>query len=322
MKTEFEFINALRAKSKVQSPKSKVKIGIGDDCAVISQDSKTDLVITTDLLVEDIDFRRDWTTPELIGQKALAVSLSDIAAMGAKPIWALVSIAIWHGSFVDEFYQGWFIDAGKFEVKLAGGDISRTSDKIVIDSIVAGEVKKNRAILRSCANVGDLIFVTGSLGGAAAGLNLLQNGVRYDSARMWQRKLISRQLNPFPQLSTSRKLSEQKLATSMIDISDGLSSDLTHICQASDVGARIYADKIPLQKKIQLVENLNPLFSALNGGEDYELLFTVNPKNKKKLEKHFSEVSFIGEIVEQNQGITLIGNGQATPLFAEGFRHF
>ena len=180
MKTEFEFIETLRRKRNL--PK------IGDDCAVLPKDSKTDLVITTDLLVEDIDFKLEWSKPESIGHKALAVSLSDVAAMGAKPVWSMISIgvpeAIWKTDFVDRFYDGYLRLASRFDVELVGGDVSRTPDKIVIDSIVAGEVKKGRAILRSGAKVGDSIYVTGSLGGAAAGLKLLESGEKYVNSQI------------------------------------------------------------------------------------------------------------------------------------------
>jgi thiamine-monophosphate kinase len=151
MKSEFDFIEKIRRRAQSAS----IGTGIGDDCAVIPKDSKTDLVITADLLIEDVDFRLEWTTPELIGHKALVVSLSDAAAMGAKPVWAMLSIGIpekiWKTDFVDEFYEGWFRLAKKFGVGLIGGDVSRTPDKIVIDSIVAGEAKKGKAVLRSGA---------------------------------------------------------------------------------------------------------------------------------------------------------------------------
>lgn len=244
MKTEFELIRNLLNKTAKNKPNpSKVKTGIGDDCAVISADSKTDLVITADLIVEEIDFRLDWTTAEFVGHKALAVSLSDVAAMGAKPLWALVAIGIpekiWKTDFVEKFYKGWFKLANRFKVELAGGDVSRTPDKIVIDSIVGGEAKKNRAILRSGARAGDLIYVTGKLGGAAAGLRLLEKSFRSETETGWRRNLILKQLAPNPQVEIGAALSKANLATSMLDLSDGLSSDLAHLCEAGSVGARI-----------------------------------------------------------------------------------
>jgi thiamine-monophosphate kinase len=329
MKGEFEFINALRAKSRLSVLNPKIKIGIGDDCAVLKQNSRTDLVITTDLLVEDIDFRLAWTKPEFLGHRALTVSLSDVAAMGAKPLWALVSIGapteIWKSSFIEKFYEGWFDLAKKFNVDLIGGDISRTPDKIVIDSIVAGEVKKNQAILRSGAKAGDLIYVSGRLGGAAAGLKLLENGLRFDTAKNnFERRLLCRQICPNPQTEIAEILSEKRLATAMIDLSDGISSDLTHLCMASSVGANIQANKIPLDENISLIPELAPeaLVLALNGGEDFELLFTVNPKNEKKLKNHLSDIFCIGEIIENKAKIRLLGNFKTVLLEPQGFRHF
>ena len=249
MKTEFEFIKSLQEKFALTK--------IGDDCAVLPKDSKTDLVITTDLLVEDIDFRIEWTKPEFLGHKALAVSLSDVAAMGAKPVWSMLSIGIpekiWKTDFVEKFYDGYLNLAKNFGVELVGGDISKSPDKIVIDSIVAGETKKGKAVLRSGAKVGDLIFVTGKLGGAAAGLKLLETGETYEKSKY--KKLIERQLKPHPQTEIGQILGEKNLATAMIDLSDGLSSDLFHICRASKVGAKIYAEKIPIESEISNFKN-------------------------------------------------------------------
>ncbi|MBK8304754.1 MAG: hypothetical protein IPK98_15660 [Chloracidobacterium sp.] len=153
------------------------------------------------MLVEDIDFRLDWTTPEFLGHKALAVSLSDIAAMGGTPNWAMLTIGIpeslWNTDFIDRFYDGWFALAAEFDVELVGGDVSKVPDKLVIDSIVGGECSKGKAILRSTAEPGDAIFVTGTLGGAAGGLRLLEDGVRFDDLLpIEQRDLILKQLQP------------------------------------------------------------------------------------------------------------------------------
>jgi thiamine-monophosphate kinase len=302
--------------------------GIGDDCAVIKTSGSHDLVITADLLIEDIDFRLGWTTPEFIGHKALAVSLSDVSAMGANPVWALVSIGvpekIWQGDFVEKFYKGWFRLARKFKIELAGGDISRTTDKIVVDSIVAGEVKKNRAILRSGAGIGDLIFVTGGLGGAAAGLKLLEKGLRYETATKSEKELLLKQLQPTRDFKNTF-LGENKLATAMIDLSDGLSSDLGHLCESSGVGAKIFADRIPIHPKLLKISEFktNALDLALNGGEDFELLFTIAPKNIKKLEKHFGKtVTCIGEITDKSAGLQLVNGDSIIKLKPKGFSHF
>lgn len=330
MKSEFEFIESLRKRFGL--PK------IGDDCAVLPLNSKTEQVITADLLVEDIDFRLVWTKPEFIGHKALAVSISDVAAMGAKPVWSMVSIGIpeniWKTDFVDSFYDGYLRLAQKFKIELVGGDVSRTPDRIVIDSIAAGVVDKGKAVLRSTARVGDLIFVTGELGGAGAGLKLLEMGASFAKgtsfAKGWQKTLLLKQLQPFP-FYDSTEFTE--FATSMIDLSDGLSSDLAHICKASRVGARIYADNIPIHSKLRhlsaqnknkfLSENLDILDLALNGGEDFELLFTVGSENFEKFQKTFSDrFTQIGEITEDVEKIELISAGKSEILEPKGFAHF
>ncbi len=325
---EFELIEKLKAKSStIGNSESAVRIGIGDDCAILSKDAKSDLVITTDLLVEDIDFRLSWSKPEFIGHKSLAVSLSDIAAMGAKPVWAMLSIGVpaqvWKTDFIAKFFDGWFRLARKFDVQLIGGDISKTPGKIVIDSIVAGEVKKGKAVLRSGAKVGDLIFVTGELGGAAIDLSLLESGERYEKSE--HKKILRRQLAPNPQTEIGKVLGANNLVTSMIDLSDGLSGDLMHICRESRVGAKIYADKIPTESKIRnLKSGISNLEFALNGGEDFELLFTANRKKKIQLEKYLKnhKISHIGEITANLEMIELITDKTSTILQPKGFRHF
>ncbi len=316
MKKEFEFINQIRQKFSLEK--------IGDDCAVFPKNKTHDSLITSDLLIEEIDFRRSWMIPDALGHKALAVSLSDIAAMGGKPIYSMLSIGIpndvWQTDFIDKFYEGYFKLASKFGVELIGGDVSKTPDKIVIDSTVIGEVKKDKAILRSGAKVGDLIFVTGKLGGASAGLKLLEKGIKLETANDWQKKLISKQLTPSPQILVSQQIS--KFATSMIDISDGISSDLRHICEASKVGAKIYSDKIPTQNKItNLTGNFfEQLKFALNGGEDFELLFTVS--SEKKFTKKFDSFFCIGEVTANTGIIELISEIKSTILQPNGFQHF
>ena len=320
MKNEFEFIENIRRKYNLTK--------IGDDCAVLPKDSETDTVITTDLLVEDVDFKLEWSKPEFIGHKALAVSLSDVAAMGAKPVWAMISIgvpkAIWETDFIDKFYEGWFALAKQFNVELVGGDVSRTPDKVVIDSIAAGEVKKGQAVLRSGAKVGDLIFVTGDLGGAATGLKLLQDGEKFDDSK--HQNLLSRQLAPRPQTEIGRLLGAGNLATAMIDLSDGLSSDLSHVCRASKVGAKIFADKIPLDENLYFNnQSFNEKINlAFNGGEDYELLFTVDREKYFHAENEFKKPNFsrIGEITANAEMIELIGDAKTEILQPKGFRHF
>src|SRR6476661_9362746 len=281
MKSEFEFIRHI---------KSRFAAGrIGDDCAVLPKDDATDLLVTADMLVEDIDFRLRWTTPELLGQKALAVSLSDIAAMGGKPVWAMITIgvpsAVWETGFVERFYEGWNKIAIHYGVELVGGDISRTPDKVVIDSIVGGEVPKGKAILRSGARPGDAIYVTGPLGGAEGGLLLLESGIEYHSSDPRRKELITRQLRPAPRVETGQQLLGH--ATAMIDVSDGLSSDLHHICSASGVGARLEFSAIPFDPNLETFTpaGMGQLHNAVSGGgEDYELLFTVDESKVGELD--------------------------------------
>ena len=315
MGSEFEFIHNLRNNFNLTK--------IGDDCAILPKDSETDLLITADLLIEHIDFKLEWTKPEFVGHKALAVSLSDVAAMGGAPTNSLLSLGIpekiWNTGFADGFYEGYGHLAEEFGVELVGGDISRTPEKIVIDSIVIGEIGKGNAVLRSGARPGDAIYVSGPLGDAAAGLHLLETGHRFrETKNEQQESLIFKQLRPNPR--SGAELLD--IASAMIDISDGLSSDLGHICKSSGVGARIDADKIPFSEEIKshtrsLDERLN---FALNGGEDFELLFTV-PQEKtsnKILDAYFQ----IGEITESGGEIETVQDGITEILKPKGFRHF
>jgi thiamine-monophosphate kinase len=245
--------------------------------------------------------------------------------MGGEPKFAMLSIAVseklWKTDFIDRFYEGWCSLARKHEVEIIGGDVSKSPDKLVIDSTVLGEVPKGKAIVRAGAKVGDAIFVTGFLGGAAAGLYLLENGARFESdLPVTTQHLLLRQLQPIPQVNTGKLLQEYGLATSMIDVSDGLSSDLLHLVRASDVGAKIIKKDIPLDPAISVVPDANPLGMALHGGEDFELLFTTSNKNiaiAKDLGFHI-----IGEITDKDSVIELISDGKSSMLEPNGFRHF
>jgi len=306
MVSEFEFIDNIKSKYGLSR--------VGDDCAVLPKDAETDLVITADLLIEDIDFRLDWATPAQIGHKALAVSLSDIAAMGAEPKWAMLSIGfpqdLWKTDFADRFYEGWYALARKYGVELVGGDVSASPDKLIIDSIVGGEVAKDKAVLRSGARPGDGVYVSGTLGGAAAGLKLLeQGGTDVETTK----KL----LEPFPQVTLGKQLSSLGLLTSMIDISDGLSSDLRHICRASNVGAIIDRAAIPIDPAI--ASHFGPddaLALAIDGGEDFQLLFT----SRERLD--LDGIIQIGEITDAPGEIFLKDGGTRTELRPRGFQHF
>ena len=364
MRGEFEFIDRIRREalrrldphqklsSLVPHP-SSLLLGIGDDAAVIRNGrAGSDLVVTADLLVEGVDFRLSTTTPRLLGHKALAVSLSDVAAMGARPRFALLSVGaparVWAGSFLDEFYEGFFALADQYGVALVGGDVSRTGARrakadeapLVVDSVVLGEVRRGRAVTRSGARPGDLIFVTGALGGAAAGLRLLEEGRRLKAGTAAdkrrdatggsgglsdaRRSLILRQLRPEPRVEWGQHLGEHRLATSMIDLSDGLSSDLAHLCRESGVGARLDASRIPVDPHAARAYPDDALGLALDGGEDFELLFTAAPRRARLLpaEVEGVPVTCVGEVTDRAGEVLLVEGGRGRAFKPSGFAHF
>ncbi len=354
MKGESDFIDALRRRvdtgtrgrgdaESTASPRlpvtvsSSLVIGIGDDAAVFRSTAGKETVITADLLVEDIDFRRTTTPPYLLGHKSLAVSLSDIAAMGARPLWSMMSIGVpedvWQTDFVERLYDGVLDLANRYGVQLIGGDTSRTTENIVIDSIVAGEATAGMSVLRSGAGVGDQIFVTGSLGAAAAGLRLIERGAHLaeqnladeDSQKLDH--ILLRQLRPEPRVGWGIVLGEERLATSMIDLSDGLSSDLNRVCTASGVGALIDSSLLPIDERvIELCGRraLDPLQLALHGGEDFELLFTVKPVNATRLPRRVDGVGIkcIGTIQRASEGVRISEGPRTWELKPGGWKHF
>jgi thiamine-monophosphate kinase len=344
---EFDFIKKIRALAAQRASSSGLVRGIGDDAAVLKSSVGSDVVVSTDLLVEDIDFRRDTTHPNLLGHKALAVSLSDIAAMGGRPRWALLSIGVpddvWQSEFLDRFYEGFFQLAARYGVGLIGGDVSRTPAKIVVDSIAIGECPMEHEVYRSGAVPGDQIYVTGFLGDAAAGLRLIERGARLhsqttkevfpssiDEAAGESRPvdyLLLRQLQPEPRVGWGLSLGNQQLASAMIDVSDGLSSDLNHLCAESKAGALIYASSIPIDPIVKDLSGrraLDPLMLALHGGEDFELLFTVKPENVSKLPTRVDGVSVtrIGEITDASEGVRISEGSRTWNLEAGGWEHF
>jgi thiamine-monophosphate kinase len=328
---EFDFINLIRRRAlrRRQGFNSSLLYGIGDDAAVFRQRRGLQSVVTVDLLVEEIDFRLSTTTPRALGHKALAVSLSDVAAMGARPRFALLSLGlpreVWRSKFLEDFYEGFFALADRYQVALAGGDISRTPERIVIDSVVIGEVEEGRALFRSGARRGEHIFVTGSLGGSAMGLHLLERGRIRRSID--EREAVERHRRPEPRVAWGALLGEERLATAMIDISDGLSSDLSHLCRASRAGAVIDSRRIPFDASaLALCKELrlDPLALALNGGEDFELLFTVAPRDIVRLPKSVQGVpaTYIGDVTVEQDGISLREGRKLSPLRPRGFAHF
>jgi len=333
MRSEFDFINALRQRVASQSAVT----GIGDDAAVFRSNSNKETVVSTDLLVEDIDFRRTTTPPYLLGHKALAVSLSDLAAMGSRPLWCLISIGVpedvWQTDFVDRLYDGWLDLANRYGVQLIGGDTSRVHEHIVIDSIAIGECTAGMAVKRTGAQPGDQIFVTGSLGAAAAGLRLIERGAHLAEQNLGDEDsqkldhVLLRQLRPEPRVGWGMVLGEERLATAMIDLSDGLSSDINHLCAASDIGALIDASLLPIDERVVELcgrRALDPLQLALHGGEDYELLFTVKPEHAARLPRRVDgvEIKRIGAVTSANEGVKISEASRTWELKPGGWKHF
>ncbi len=292
-------------------------VGIGDDCACISIPPRHQALITTDFSLEDVHFCTAWNATS-VGHRSLLRGLSDIAAMGGMPIAAFLSLALpakSPQSWVDDFFSGLLKLAEEFHVTLAGGDTARSPNKIFADIIVLGSVPQGKAILRSSAKAGDRIFVTGALGGAANTLRMLQDG---------RSNILAADRNnyfyPSPRIEVGRILREKKLASSMIDISDGLSTDLAHICEESGVGAEIHAEAIPrsfygnLRKKVDLN-------CALHGGEDYELLFTAPSKANIPGEISRVAITEIGKIV-RGRTMVLKTKNKIRKLRAGGWEHF
>jgi thiamine-monophosphate kinase len=300
--------------------RADVLIGIGDDTALVRTPGK--LLLTTDVLVEDEDFRRHGHPPRLLGRKALNVSLSDIAAMGGRPLHALVGLALpgdLDETWLRRFMAGFRAAARESGVSLVGGDLSQ-GDKIMIAVTVTGEAKD--PVLRSRARPGDAIFVSGTLGDAAGGLRLLEKGGHRGVVKA-VRPLIDAFLDPAPRLALGSLVARRKLATAMIDVSDGLSVDLAHICEESGVGAEVEEGRIPISAALAHMA-LDPLAMALNGGEDFELLFTVRPEKLGEVESLARRhgLTRIGRITAGRK-IVLVGPGKKRKaLRARGFEHF
>lgn len=288
---EFGLIERIR---KIAGNKDVV-LGIGDDCAVVAHSKREYGLITTDMLLEDVHFKRAMP-PAVIGYKALACSISDIAAMGGIPQYAIVSLGVpgtLKEDFVIKIYQGMKKLADKFRVRIVGGDTVK-SGKIIINVALWGKVEKNKLVTRCGARKGDAIFVTGPLG------------------RSYQTGYHARFM---PRIKEARWLVQNCRPNSMIDISDGLSSDLGHILEESKVGADIYEKNIPRRNNAMIDE-------ALNDGEDFELLFTVAATKESLLRKSPFKFYKIGEITKQ-KGLRLIkNNGKKLILTAKGYRHF
>jgi thiamine-monophosphate kinase len=315
---ERELVSSIREEFSTRS--RGLILGIGDDAAVI-RGAEGPCLLTTDLLIEDVHFIALLHPPRYLGRKSLNVNLSDIAAMGGRPRFALLGLGLRKGlakAWVRGFLGGLKAAAEEAGVTLIGGDIS-AARRTVVSITVIGEAE--RFIPRSGARPGDLIFVSGYLGDAAAGLRLLRRGYRLGQDKKADH-LLRAFLDPAPQIALGQALSRLKAASSMIDTSDGLSVDLLHLCEESGTGAEIDLEKLPLSGAIRRFEK-KPDGLALHGGEDYQLLFTLSPKKLPglvALQKEFS-LHRIGRMTRR-KGIFVIDlKGRKHPLKAGGYEH-
>jgi len=298
----------------------RVTTGMGDDCAVLRSQPGWDLLVTTDFTLEGIHFQRAWHPAEAVGHRCLTRGLSDIAAMGGHPVAAFLSLALPRDlpqTWVRGFMRGLSRLAGRHGVTLAGGDTAESPDGILADIIVLGSVPINKALLRSGAHAGDRICVSGELGGSAAAIAKLKST---PSGKL-KAADYSRHFYPEPRVEVGRKLCEQQLASSMIDLSDGLSTDLAHICEESGTGAEIEAARIP-RARVGRPSREVDLDLAFHGGEDYELLFTA-PAGKR-IPSHIDGVAItcIGSITQSRKMVFRDGNGTPHELTPKGWEHF
>lgn len=314
-----------RIKSLIDKSRKKALVGIGDDAAVVKGRDNYLCLFTTDTLVENVHFRWEFINPYQLGWKALAVNISDVAAMGGYPTFALVTLGLPAKtlfSTVEDVYRGIKDLSSKMSVEIIGGDMVHSSIFFITISLL-GEVESQRVILRSGARPGNTIYITGDIGAAATGFICLNNKDVLLKPQI-REFLEKRHLMPFPRLKEAREISEKKLATAMIDTSDGLSSDLYHILEESEVGAELWEDKFPLASETkEALSKLNRSFLdiALQGGEDYQLLFTV--PSDKDVEKILDfPVTMIGRIVEE-EGLWLVDKkGGRKKLHPGGWDHF
>lgn len=330
---EFGLIDHLTQEFAIGN-KSTLK-GIGDDAAVVNNVNET-TVISTDMLVEGIHFDMAYSPLKHLGYKSVVVNLSDIVAMNAVPQQITYSIAISNRYSVEalsELYAGIRLACEAYNVDLIGGDTTSSPRGMIISVTAIGQAKKDRLIYRNGAKVGDIICVTGHLGAAYLGLQILEREkqIYLENPHIQpdlgtHQILIEKQLKPEARLDAVEFMARENfLPTSMIDISDGLASELFHICKQSGVGAHIEEAKVPMhpQTEEQAIEfKINPITCALNGGEDYELLFTIDPKDIEKI-RYMPDVNIIGDIVDRTDGIKLITtSGNFHDLKAQGWVHF
>jgi thiamine-monophosphate kinase len=352
MPSEKDLIAAIRARARrslVGSARagSALRLGIGDDCAIVRPAKGEEIVVTTDFSLEGVHFRRDWHTPESVGHRCLTRGLSDIAAMGARPVAAFLSLAVPREllvarrgkSWVDRFFDGWMALANRYDVPLAGGDTARaaggdargrkSAGPACFDVVLLGAVKRGGALLRSGAKVGDSIYVTGALGGAAAELQALERNPRRFAALA---KAVEGHphLYPEPRLDVAKKLAAMRGIHAAIDVSDGLSTDLAHVCEESGLAAELDAAAIPVHRLAVAAERAewvgSALELALNGGDDYELLFTAAAEARVPRRIAGVEVRRIGRMVSRRARRARIllrdEDGSVTAVEPRGWEHF
>ncbi|MBT1072582.1 thiamine-phosphate kinase [Pelotalea chapellei] len=322
---EFGFISRISAATR---PGAGVVTGIGDDAAVTALTPGMQLLTSTDMLLENVHFRCSWHDPYRLGRKSLAVSISDIAAMGGIPRWCLLSLGIPKDAalgFMDDFTRGFLDMAAEHNVSLIGGDTCRSGNGLVISVTIMGEQVPKRIIRRTGARPGDEIWVTGTLGDAALGLRLLEEGKLKDGFGQF----ITRLLDPTPRTEVGQFLAESGLVTSMIDISDGLLADFGHIAEQSGVGGQLNLAALPISSAFRAISegfSQFPYHLALSGGEDYELAFTASPNNNEKITSLMKnsgiDATPVG-IVSSLPGVTVLcpdGSSYIPPT--PGFNHF
>jgi len=320
---ELQLISRLRRLSRrkpLERSCGRILAGIGDDCSLLGIPAHHDTLVTTDLSLEGVHFRREWHPPESVGHRCLARGLSDIAAMGGEPLAAFLSLGLpskLRQAWLDAFFRG-LLDLGKqFGVTLAGGDISESRAGVLADIVVLGFVPRGKAIRRSGARPGDRIYVTGELGGSSATLErLLASGKKRLNPGFFPRHYL-----PQPRIHLAKVLREKKIATAMIDLSDGLSTDLGHICQESRTGAEIWQEKIPRANIGKPPEKVKIEF-ALDGGEDYELLFTARPGTRVPRTIANIPITEIGIIPDVSRRILLHSQSATREFVARGWEHF
>ena len=327
---EFALIARLQQRLQQPAPAQLVR-GIGDDCAVLRPTAGTDLLLTTDTQEEGVHFRRDWSTPQDIGWRCLAVNVSDIAAMGGNPLGAVIALsapATLDVAFVEALYDGIQELATAYDCPIIGGNVSRASEHLTVTITVLGDVPYGQGVYRSGAQVGDEVWVTGDLGGAKAGLEaLLHPEILTGLATS---AVLRRYRRPRPRLQEAQYLRQHGVLHSLIDISDGLSSDLTHICEESGVSALLEASRIPVSEEVCAIAralHIAPLTLALHGGEDFELCLTAPAGVVSRLQRAFTAqfqcpLVCVGTI-QPGRGVTLrLSDGTLQSLSAQGYDHF